>query len=235
MSKSSPFESSMTDLMISLALIFMLLLASVMLKIKNQEESDKAASGKTRQELVTELTDILHTKKIEVKKDIEDPLSLVIVVGEDAETLKFKQGEHSLDINDKNFLKTIMPEIMNILYKESFRNNIDTIRIEGYTNDDGDDWLNLELSQKRALSVLSYTLSSEIKMAEDYATNMAIKQFIIDKASINGRGEIKNENNEVDKNKSRRVEIKIKIKSQEERRLNEENKKANNIETSNDQ
>ena len=107
MSKSSPFESSMTDLMISLALIFMLLLASVMLKIKNQEESDKAASGKTRQELITELTDILHTKKIEVKKDIEDPLSLVIVVGEDAETLKFKQGEYSLDINDKNFLKII--------------------------------------------------------------------------------------------------------------------------------
>lgn len=224
MAKSSPFESSMTDLMISLALIFMLLLASVMLKIKNQHDEEQAMAGKTRQELITELTDILYQKNINVKEDETDPLSLVIIVGEDAKTLKFEQGQYLLDDNDKKFLKELMPNIMNILYKESFRNEIDTIRIEGYTNDDGSDWLNLDLSQKRALSVLSYSLSSEIKMNENAEINKKIKNFIIDKASINGKGAIKKyliktKDGKVDKIKSRRVEIKIKIKSQEEQRL----------------
>src|SRR5574344_427545 len=156
MAKSSPFESSMTDLMISLALIFMLLLSSVMLKIKNQNDADKAMSGKTRQQLVTELTDVLHEKNINVMSDANDPLSLVIVVGEDSNTLKFGQSQYNLDSNDKKFLKSLIPNIMNILYKESYRNDIDAIRIEGYTNDDGNDWSNLELSQKRAISVLKY-------------------------------------------------------------------------------
>lgn len=227
MAKTSPFESSMTDLMISLVLIFMLMLASVMLKIKNNNDAETAKSGQTRQELITELTDILSARNIVVTEDKNDPLALVIVVGENANTLKFEQGQFSLDERDKQFLKQLIPNIMNVLYKETFRNSIDTIRIEGYTNDDGNDWNNLELSQKRALSVLTYSLSSEIKMSNNIEENKLIKQFIIDKASINGRGEIdkyliKDSAGKVNKQLSRRVEIKIKIKSQEERRLQKE-------------
>ena len=78
--KSNSFESSMTDLMISLALIFMLLLASVMLKLNNQAGELTQAKN----ELINELSDVLQDKmngNISVLADEEDPLSLKIVLG----------------------------------------------------------------------------------------------------------------------------------------------------------
>jgi outer membrane protein OmpA-like peptidoglycan-associated protein len=222
--KSNPFESSMTDLMISLALIFMLLLASVLLQITHKNEMEKRQSGQTRDELIEELSKELSRFKIETKRDDKDPLSLVIVVGEEHNNLKFESDNSTLDEKDHEFLKKIIPIIMNLLY-EKYQNEIDSIRIEGYTDDDGNDWHNLKLSQKRALEVLLYSLSSELSMP------IEVKRFVIKTASINGRGETPDylviQDGKINKDKSRRVEIKIKIKSQEQKRLEKEmNQKA---------
>ena len=217
--KSNPFESSMTDLMISLALIFMLLLASVMLQITHKNELEKKQSGKTRDELIKELSKELSRFKIETKRDDKDPLSLIIVVGEEHNNLKFDTDKYNLANNDKDFLKKIIPIIMNLLYSR-YKTEIDAIRIEGYTDNDGQEDHNLTLSQNRALSVLMYSLSPQVKLPSD------IKRFVIKTVSINGRGDTPEyliiQGGKINKNKSRRVEIKIKIKSQEQKRLEKE-------------
>lgn len=217
--KLNSFESSMTDLMISLALIFMLLLASVMLKLNNQAGELTQAKNA----LIKELSDVLQDKmdgNILVSADEDDPLSLKIILGEDENTLKFEKGKQNLRIKDQKFLETLMPKIVDILYKDDFKNSIDTIKIEGYTDNDkyiAQNYSNIELSQDRALAVLNY--------ARQYCINDPLKkEFFIDKASINGKGDlekywIKNADGSCNKDKSRRVEIKIKIKSKDEEKL----------------
>ena len=202
------YESSMTDLMISLALIFMLLLASVMLKLNNQA----GELTQTKNELITQLTEVLNqTGNIEVVADKNDPLSLVIVLGESSSALKFAKGKHSLSGSDKQFLNKLMPQILDVLYKENYRNSIDSIKIEGYTDNDpyigGSDYSNVELSQARALEVLNYTRKYALRY------DKAVQTFFVDKASINGKGDIesywiKNVDGTCNKDKSRRVEEK---------------------------
>lgn len=217
---NASFESSMTDLMISLALIFMLLLASVMLKMNNQAgELDK-----TKNDLIVELSEVLdelHKDEIEVVPDGEDPLSLKVVLGEGKDSLKFATGKYNLTPQNAQFLNALMPKIISTIYNEKYRNSIDTIRIEGYTDNDkyivGGRNINVELSQWRALEVLNHT-------RKNCLTNIKEREFFEDKASINGKGDIpryliKDNNGLCDKPKSRRVEIKIKIKSKDEEHL----------------
>ena len=220
MAKNS-YESSMTDLMISLALIFMLLLAAVMLKLNNQA----GELTQTKNELITQLTEVLSkTGNIEIVADKNDPLSLVIVLGESSSALKFEKGKYSLGNSDKVFLNKLMPQILNILHDEKYRSSIDSLKIEGYTDNDpyvgSNNYSNVELSQARALEVLNYTRKYALQYDND------VRTFFIDKASINGKGDIPqywikktDGSGNCDKEKSRRVEIKIKIKSKDEQRL----------------
>lgn len=218
---NTSFESSMTDLMISLALIFMLLLASVMLKMNNQARE----LTKTRSELIVELSDILNQMNrsdIDVMPDESDPLTLKVILGEGEDSLKFATGKYNLTPKNAAFLNTLMPKIISTLYDKKYRDSIDSIRIEGYTDDapykvNGVN-LNVELSQQRALEVLNHTRKNSLKNEKE-------KEFFIEKASINGKGDInrylkKNEQDDsCKKAESRRVEIKIKIRSKDEENL----------------
>lgn len=220
--KNNSFESSMTDLMISLALIFMLLLASVMLKMNNQA----GELTQTRNNLITELSEVLNQMQkgdTNVKEDDDDPLTLKVVLGEGEDSLKFATGKYNLTPQNAKFLNALMPKIISTLYDEKYRDAIDSIKIEGYTDDDkymaNNRNINVELSQLRALEVLNHT-------RKNCLTNAKEKEFFEDKASINGKGDIPKylkyyDNGSVNKYASRRVEIKIKIKSKDEQHLSE--------------
>lgn len=235
MANKNDFLTSMTDLMISLVLIFMLLLASTMLKLNDQTNE----LNTKRQTLKEELSNILKEnfdRDLDIQDVPDDPLSIRIILGENENTLKFERGAYNLSYNDKIFLDKLMPKILTILNDKKYKDIVDTIKIEGYTDNDkyignNINYTNVELSQDRALAVFNYTRIHSLNKQKE------LKEFFIDKTSINGKGDIpkylkckanknncKNNPTYVDKAKSRRVEIKIKIKSNDEIRLQKMNK-----------
>lgn len=120
----------------------------------------------------------------------------------------FRQSEYELIEESKLSLKNILTEYIKVLIEdEEIKKNLDRIIIEGHTNSDGDYLLNLELSQKRALSVMKFLLGLNPEFEKD------LKIF----ATANGRSEtdLIYENNQEDKFASRRIEIKFKLKNEE--------------------
>src|SRR5687768_15039614 len=81
------FASTITDLMTSLAVIFILLLV-VFLK-QSQDQSRKA-----KDEVREQLEALLQQKSLALKQDAEDPLKLTVAVGENQ--LRFPVGGFAL-------------------------------------------------------------------------------------------------------------------------------------------
>lgn len=120
----------------------------------------------------------------------------------------FRQGESELIEESKFSLKNILTEYIKVLIEDEYiKKNLDRIIIEGHTNSDGDYLFNLELSQKRALSVMKFLLELNPKFEDD------LKRFV----TANGRSEtdLIYKTNEEDKFASRRIEIKFRLKNEE--------------------
>jgi len=75
--------------------------------------------------------------------------------------LLFDKDRAELKEAGKDFLRSFLPIYMNVLDSDQFRNMIAEIIIEGHADTRGTYLHNLELSQERALSVVSFFLSDE--------------------------------------------------------------------------
>jgi outer membrane protein OmpA-like peptidoglycan-associated protein len=210
-------ESSMTDLMTSLAVVFIMLMLAL---------AQNNAKGSITN--IKKISEKLKEKKLEcvINKE-EDPLACTIELTEDK--LKFLSGSDFCDNKCETFLKeTFAEEIMNILLNSSeFKKNIQGVYIEGFTDDIGDDIANLNLSQNRSLSIGRYIVEyyKNQKSPDEYET-------LLKWLYLNGRGEqnkkcLPKTNNScdeesqsasIDRDASRRVEITIRVKSSEQRK-----------------
>ena len=225
-------ESSMTDLMTSLAVVFiMLMLALTQNNARGSITKIEEISKKINKELKNDDLSCV------IKKD--DPLACTIEVKEDK--LKFLTASDSCNQDCEKFLNQIfINRVIEILMgNEKYRDYIQGVYIEGFTDDIGDDNNNLDLSQNRSLSIGTYILSHYQKnpsTQEIYETLLAWLYLI-------GRGEqdlkygtklmnsadwnsvllninsIKNDPNflNINRDASRRVEITIRVKSNEQR------------------
>ena len=139
-------------------------------------------------------------KKMEI-----DPKSGSIRV---SANILFEQGKADLKESAKVELKEIFSEYIRALIEnDSIREHLDKIVIEGHTNSDGSYLYNLNLSQKRAYSVMQYLLSL------DFAKKYDIKKIVM----ASGRSDLDlifNEDGDEDKNSSRRIEIKFLLKNE---------------------
>ena len=121
----------------------------------------------------------------------------------------FDEGEFELKDSAKSALKSAVYDYFKtILQNDEINKHIDKITIEGHTNTKGTFLYNLELSQKRAYSVMDFLLSLDFEKKEN------LKKLIV----ASGRSfldPINDKNGIEDKDASRRIEIKFSLKNEE--------------------
>jgi chemotaxis protein MotB len=121
----------------------------------------------------------------------------------------FDEGEFELKTSSKDSLKNaIYDYFLAILENKEINQHIDKVIIEGHTNSKGTFLYNLELSQKRAYSVMDFLLSQDFKNKEK------LKELVV----ASGRSfldPIYDKNGNEDTNESRRIEIKFSLKNEE--------------------
>ncbi len=193
------------------------------IRLKDEElamlEQKMLDISKARQSLVEELN-ITKVKiknltgiRIKVVSKLKETLGKTIEIDPKSGAMRFssnilfKQGAHTLKEGAKTELSGILQKyIHTLLLNDEIRDYIDTITIEGHSNSDGTYLYNLELSQKRALSVMKflYTL--------DFPDKALLGKYI--SASGRSYADLIYKNGEEDKDASRRIEIKFRIKNE---------------------
>lgn len=198
-------SSSLTDMVTSLMVIFILLLV---VYLRNQEEQKAASLEVTdliHQELKTSLEDSIEG--VEIKKI--DPLTLVVIVPDDK--LKFNIGQSSIFSEDLQFLDDFGRRLLETVCSESIFEHLRSVVVEGHADPSGLEDLNLGLSQGRALEVMKYIRKVDLKHSDCF----------LDVASASGRGTRDCEYRE-DRElwaECRRVKFKIRVKSRQEKVL----------------
>lgn len=203
--------------MTSLAIIFILLLAASLAPQATQENQTETPTPSlaTRPTLVTATTTaiqpLLHEHfaqfGLSVDEDPHDPLLMRIVIPEDL--LNFELGKSTLTFQADKFLTDIMPRYAALLCGplESY---IDSVVIEGHTDDRGDDAANLRLSQERSFRVMTKSLEVIDRIEP---TVLPCFQRL---TSASGRGRqdlISHPATGIDRDKSRRVIFKLRLQA----------------------
>src|SRR5713226_5455023 len=145
--ESAGLASSLTDLMTSLAVIFILLLVAML-------NNARAKGQITRNEILVELQKELHSfltpntnERVDVKPDKNDPLSLLVIVPQGF--LNFATDQDRISANGRLFLGQFAPKLASTLCSDRFRDNLSSIVVEGHADPRGSDEHNIPLSQNR--------------------------------------------------------------------------------------
>ena len=122
------------------------------------------------------------------------------------ETTLFDTDSYELKPEAKEILKGFIPQYVETIYKD-YGEYISKIIVEGHTDDVGTYIYNLDLSQKRAFSVVNYIVGEEIG---DYKFKDKLPKDIV--AIGRSKAEnIENTDGSINREKSRRVEIKYEV------------------------
>ena len=192
--------------MTSLAVIFILLLCA---SWNNVAVARKGELNTIVAELRKQLEDF-RKAGVEVQTDPKDPLALVIIIPEDL--LVFAVGKDSIPEKGKTFLREFITKLAKITLSENLRDKIHGIIVEGHADKSGTDEINLPLSQRRSMSVVTESLN----VLEGDGRSEFIKLL-----SASGRGSVEPYvepvyHQEVP-DKSRRVVFKIRMRSFEQK------------------
>jgi outer membrane protein OmpA-like peptidoglycan-associated protein len=210
--------SALTDLMTSLAVLFVLLLVAS-LHNAHQEAAD------LRQEVREALKRALaggapgEAGTITVADDPRDPLGLVVVVPE--QLFQFPFASARVPPAGQAFLEGFAPRLAGTVCSDRFRPALASVVVEGHTDTAGSDAVNLELSQRRSLAVVGELLAV-LRAAAPSGAAPAEEACLLDLLAASGRGRrepLRAESGAVDPGRSRRVVFKVRVKSIEQRAL----------------
>lgn len=193
-------DHSFTDLMTSLAVIFILLLVATLNNAFS--ESDQAIKD-LRKEVAEELKKINLT----ITEDPNDPYTQIINLDEDK--VKFDFNKESLKPEGRQLIGHLFSILTPKLCDEGLRSKIESVIVEGHTDSTGNRTTdgklrNVKLSQDRAYAVLNQaftTLNNTDESEIDCLRSLAL---------ATGRGSSRQKDTEA---ASRRVEIKIRVKT----------------------
>ena len=200
------FWTTMSDLMLGLAIIFMTLFTLAMTGCTQNTVEQKQEQIKASQELIEKLE----------KENIEaqvDKMSGDIKIS-DLEL--FELNSWNLSPKGKQYLDKLVPIYVNTIFsKEELLNGIENIVIQGHTDSQSFIGLsskdeqfakNMELSLKRANSVAEYMFKTNYD--KTYSEKLR-KMLVVEGKSFNEPILV---NGTEDYAKSRRVELKVKVK-----------------------
>ncbi|MFA5518077.1 MAG: OmpA family protein [Spirochaetota bacterium] len=128
----------------------------------------------------------------------------------------FEFGEYTLTDSAKQDLEKFIPKYLSVLYKPEYKKWIKDIVVEGHTDnqsqfqDENSNYLfNLNLSQRRAYSVVEFVLNIDQEILSDKGINYDYR----DKITANGKSysNLIIENGEINLEISRRVEFKFNL------------------------
>jgi outer membrane protein OmpA-like peptidoglycan-associated protein len=202
--EGSGLASSLTDLMTSLAIIFILLLVAT---LNNARQEVKGAKDEVLDALEKELKEF-SKQGVQVDYDPKDPLGLLVLVPEGL--LKFKQNDPEPPPQGVEFLREFMPKLVGTACKAGIRDGISSIVVEGHASSEGTEQRNLVLSQERSMSVVQKGLG--VLPSELHPCFLGLVS-----AAGRGSGETLVTQGIEDRERSRRVIFKIRVKSLEQR------------------
>lgn len=216
-SSDNSFGLSIGDLMASLLLLFVLLLAATLLNLQNQYDNQLTVAAQYN-EVKRDIYDELHltfADSLDSWQAEIDSTELIIRFTEPG--MLFDNNQSNLKPEFRKILTSFFPQYIDVLTRPAFKNNIEEIRIEGHTDSNGDYYYNMKLSQDRTRSTLEYSMK-QLMPSTDHdwvqkrltANGLSSSKPILDKYG--------NEN----KQASRRVEFRIRTnaESQIERIIN---------------
>jgi outer membrane protein OmpA-like peptidoglycan-associated protein len=218
-SSNNSLASSMTDLMTSLAIIFILLLVA---SLNNaQQEGEQTRNDillKLQEQLSKELVEY-RDQGFELTNDPKDPLGLILVVPEGL--LNFEVNKANIPQPGVEFLNRITPKLADTVCSDEFRADMNSIVVEGHTDSTGTDETNLPLSQARSMSVVGASL--QILKNMEMSGIQSNRRCFLDLISATGRGSVEpllDEGGFENLARSRRVVFKIRVRSLEQKVVN---------------
>jgi outer membrane protein OmpA-like peptidoglycan-associated protein len=210
--ESAGLASSLTDLMTSLAVIFILLLVATLNNASKEAEN-------TKSEVLKRLQDALQafrSQGVQVENDKKDPLALLVLVPE--ELLRFQQGRAEIPPNGRQFLAGFAPRLISTACSTELREGISSIVVEGHASSEGNEKANLQLSQQRSMEVVKDSLSVLSGAPETHTEASMLHGCFLEFVSATGRGSaepVRTQEGEEDRERSRRVVFKIRVRSPE--------------------
>jgi outer membrane protein OmpA-like peptidoglycan-associated protein len=208
---SSSLSNTFTDLMTSLAVIFILLLCA---SLNNVHQESRATRNSVLLEVQRSLKEFT-SGGIEVKSDPRDALGLLVLVPEDL--LAFQLDKVEISPKGDAFLKSFIPRLSRIVCSSRFADEINSIVVEGHTDSSGTAEHNWDLAQRRSMSVVRASLGALGREATDQDRSAFLRLL-----SASGRGSaelLTGPDGHEDAALSRRVVFKIRVRSLEQREL----------------
>lgn len=203
---------SVSDLMTDLMVIFLF----VAIAYITREKKDLTEYVDSKEDLYKKLVNKFADDTTRWQMTIGKNLSLKF----NNPTTLFNSGSAEITPEFKSVLDDFIPKYLDILIRDSLRRNINEIRIEGHTDDDGyhgqDPYIaNVRLSQERARNVLQYIRN--IPAFKDYSIeDQALLNYWFTAnglsygKALDSNGDYVYESKlPIDKAKSRRVEFRI--------------------------
>ena len=208
----NPFALSIGDLMAALLLIFILLLASTLLRLQDEFENKTEIAERytaTKEELYKELI-------LEFKAEIDSGYLSIqeenLAVRFSGPKIEFDFAKSEVKPGFKSILKDFFPRYVNIISDPRFKDNIEEIRIEGHTDNVGTYYSNMELSQNRTRSVLEFVIDSTMQEGQDI-------DWIKQNLTANGLSfskPISNNDTDFGRSLNRRVEFRIRTNAEKQ-------------------
>lgn len=198
-----PFWISFSDLMTALMVLFMVIMVIALLSVTQQlREASRADTERGKD--IGKLKALLGARAADypgIRINFEE---MTIDFGEAA---RFQSGSWVLTPDATRFIRRFVPEILSVADTPEGRRWFKSVVVQGFTDTDGTYLLNLDLSLKRAQSVVCGLLTepgTEAALSQGQQAEVR-KLFMVGGFSFNSA--------RVSKDESRRVELRIDLRA----------------------